>query len=476
MLQHSLTSKRKRLKLSTLWLVCLCLNLAVAACGEASPTAQPTSIPKAVRTTATVAATTVNVTTAVAMKIEPPAVINLAEAKKYSGVKLNFYGDAVGDGTEQDQGLAAKFQADTGIIINVIPKPDSATETYAAYQRMFQSQSPDVDVLVLDVIWPGAFANNLVDLKPKLGDTTKLHFESIIENNTVNDKLVAMPWFGDFGILYYRSDLLQKYGFAKPPETWDELQTMALKIQAGEKTGNPNFAGFVFQGQAYEGLTCNALEWLASSGGGQIVENGKSTINNPAAIKALNRARSWIGTIAPSGVTAYKEEDGRNLFDAGNAAFMRNWPYAYAISNNPDTSKVVGKFDVAPLPHDPGQKSVGTVGGWQLGVSKYSKNQDAAIEFVRYVTSAEAQKWHALIGSYVPTIKTVAADPDVIKVEPFLAKLQDVVRVARPSRSTGVNYNEVSTIFFQAVNQVWQGKDATQVLPDLDKQVQALLH
>ena len=114
----------------------------------------------------------------------------------------------------------------------------------------------------------GALGQHLVDLNPKLGDEAKKHYQTIIENNTVNNALVGMPWFGDFGMLFYRKDLLQKYNLSAPPATWDELEQQANTIVNGEKGSNPNFAGFVFQGNAYEGLTCNALEWLASSGGG----------------------------------------------------------------------------------------------------------------------------------------------------------------------------------------------------------------
>src|ERR687887_21781 len=208
-----------------------------------------------------------------------------------------------------DQALSEQFNKDTGIEVRVIPRPKDSSESYAAYQRMFQSQSSDVDVLMLDVIWPGAFAQHLEDLGPKLGSVAKEHIESIVQNNTVNGKLVAIPWYTDFGLLYYRKDLLEKYGFNKPPETWDELEQMAKKIMDGEKAQSPNFTGFVWQGKAYEGLTCNALEWIASAGGGGIIEDGKVTLNNPRAIKALNRAKGWVGNISPAGVTSYEEGD-----------------------------------------------------------------------------------------------------------------------------------------------------------------------
>jgi trehalose/maltose transport system substrate-binding protein len=280
-------------------------------------------------------------------------------------------------------------------------------------------------------------------------------------------------------MLYYRTDLLQKYGFSAPPTTWDELQTQAQKIMDGEKASNANFTGFVFQGNSYEGLTCDALEWVASNGGGLFVENGKATINNPQAVEILNKAKGWVGTISPKGVTTYQEEDARNVFQSGNAAFMRNWPYAYAAAKTPDkdgkVSVIADKFDVAPLPHGANGKSSGTVGGWQLGVSKYSKNQDAAVEFVRYMTSPEVETWRAVVGSYVPTIPSVAENPDVLKAMPFLKNLASVQRVTRPSRDTGIDYNEASTAIFQGVNQILKGDDAATVLPTIEQKLNGIV-
>lgn len=405
------------------------------------------------------------------IKQKPPAVPNAAEAKKYAGTKITFYGDSVGVNAELDKVMTEQFKADTGIEVKVIPRPKDATESYATYQRLFQAQSADIDILMIDVIWTGAFAPHLTDLAPKLGEAAKQHVESIVKNNTVNGKLVALPWYTDFGMLFYRTDLLQKAGFTKPPETWDELEQMAKKIQEGEKASNANFVGFVWQGKAYEGLTCDALEWIASHGGGSIIDDGKVSLNNPQAQKALTRARGWIGGISPAGVTGYEEEDARNVFQAGNAAFMRNWPYAYAAGND-EKSVIKGKFDVAPLPHEPGQKSAGAVGGWELAVSRFSKNQDAAIELVRYLGSPEGQKYRAMVASVIPTVTAMQTDPEVQKALPFMEKMKGLSLVTRPSNATADRYNEVSIAFFQGVSQALQGKAPAEVLPQIQQRIE----
>jgi trehalose/maltose transport system substrate-binding protein len=313
-----------------------------------------------------------------------------------------------------------------------------------------------------------------VNLKPKLGKQSKLHIQSIVQNDTIGGKLVAMPWFGDYGILYYRTDLLKKYGYKAPPKTWNQLFTMARKIQTGEQKTNKNFYGFVFQGNAYEGLTCNALEWIASAGGGTLISGGKATINNAKARTILDAMRAQIGKTTPRGVTSYQEDQTEHAFDDGNAAFARNWPYQYGIGATAG-SKVKGKFSVTVLPHGAAGKSVGTVGGWQLAVSKFSKHQGASIELVRYMTSPAVEKFDALTNSNVPTIVSVAKDKAVVKANPYLKPaIANVPRVTRPGKFYGAHYNEASKVIYQGINQILTGSPASQVLPQIKSRLQQI--
>jgi trehalose/maltose transport system substrate-binding protein len=405
----------------------------------------------------------------------PPPVPNARALRaKYGGQTITFLGDnAVGASHKRDLLLAARFKKDTGINVRVVPHPAASDASYAQLARTFSAHSSAFDVVMLDVVWPGAFAPYLVNLNPALGGQAKLHAPGIIQNDTVGGKLVAMPWFGDFGILYYRTDLLQKYGFSSPPKTWTELQSMAQTIQNGERSSNPNFYGFVWQGNAYEGLTCDSLEWLASTGGGHFVDAGKVTVDSPAAVATMNMVRGWVGTIAPRGVTSYQEEDARNAFDSGNAAFMRNWPYAYSASKG---TPVDGKFSVTVLPHSGTNPSVGTVGGWQVAVPKYSKHIPAAIAFVRYLTSPAVEKFDAIYNSNVPTIPAVAADPAVVATNPYLKpEIAAVMRVTRPANSLGSHYAQGSQIIYQGMSQIENGTDASSVLPGVASQLKSLL-
>src|SRR5689334_8698163 len=349
------------------------------------------------------------------------------------------------------QGAEAWAQK-TGNAVRLISTPNDTNERLALYQQLLSAKSGDIDVFQIDVIWPGILASHFVDLTPKI-DAAVLneHFKPIVENDMVKGQLIAMPWFTDAGLLYYRKDLLEKYG-SKVPETWQDMTETAKLIQDGErKAGNDRMTGYVFQGRAYEGLTCNALEWLDSFRAGTIVdENGKVTVNNPKAEAALTLAKSWVNDISPQGVLNYSEEESRGVFQSGNAVFMRNWPYAWPLANAGD-SPVKGKIGVASLPKGGADgKHTGALGGWQLAVSKYSKNQDAAIDLVKYLTSKEEQKRRALVGSYNPTIVALYDDPEIIEENPFFKELKETFlnAVARPSKITGTKYNQVSSEFW----------------------------
>ena len=410
-----------------------------------------------------------------AATINPPRVPNAAAIKKkFGGTSITFLGDGpVGKSHKRDQLLVAKFSKDTGIKVKLVPHPVDSSAAYSQLARTFSANSSAFDVVMLDVVWTGAFGPYLYNLKRVLAKEAKQHAKGIILNNTVGGKLVAMPWFGDFGILYYRTDLLKKYGYTSPPETWAQLGAMAQKIQDGERANNANFYGFVYQGNAYEGLTVDALEWLASSGGGQFIDGGKVTINNPRAAAMLNLQRSWVGKITPRGVTTYQEGESEKAFTAGNAAFMRNWPYAYAVGQ---AGPIKGKFDVAVLPRTGSNAPVGAVGGWQLGVSSFSKSPGAAVELVRYLTSAAVERFDAIYNSNVPTIPAVAVLPAVRKVNPWLKpEIAGVKRVTRPSRYLGTKYNQGSQIIYQGINQILNGQDAENVLPGVAQRLQRIL-
>ncbi|HWU16944.1 MAG TPA: ABC transporter substrate-binding protein [Devosia sp.] len=354
-----------------------------------------------------------------------------------------------------------KFEAETGNKVTVVPMPSSTSDQFGQYRLWLAAGNTDIDVYQTDVIWAPQLADQFLDLTEAAKDVVGAHFPSIIESQTVDGKLVALPAFTDAPALFYRKDLLEKYN--KPvPTTWDEMAATAKEIMDGERAaGNAEMWGFVFQGNAYEGLTCDALEWVKSNGGGQIVEaDGTISINNPQAAAAIDRAATWIGTISPEGNLAYQEEESRGVWQLGNSVFMRNWPYAYALANG-DDSPIKGKFDVAPLPAGDGEGagSAATLGGWNVAVSKYSPDPEEAIKLALFLSSPEVQKERAINQSNLPTIEALYDDADVLAASPFMANWKEIFQnaVPRPSAPTKVKYNEVSSLFWSAVHNTLSG-------------------
>jgi trehalose/maltose transport system substrate-binding protein len=366
-------------------------------------------------------------------------------------------------GMERDlcaQGAQA-WAKKTGHTVEFTSMSTDVSVELATLQQLLAAGSTELDVARVDIIWPGLVANHFIDLKPHIPEEVlKQHFPSIVQNNLVNGKLVAMPWYTDAGVLYYRKDLLEKHG-QQPPTTWQELAEAARKVVAAEKkAGNGKLVGFVFQGKAYEGLTCNALEWVDSFGGGTIVDpQGQVTLNNPKAVEAIDFFASLVGNVVPRGALSYDEEGARGAFQSGNAVFMRNWPYAWALANSKD-SPVKDKVGVMALPKGGADgKSTGTLGGWQLGVPKYSKNQALAVDLVKYLTSREEQKRRALVGSFNPTIMSLYEDEELLKANPFFRSLYSTFTNAVPRPTiTGSKYNQVSTEFRNSVYATLSGK------------------
>ncbi|RWN21545.1 MAG: ABC transporter substrate-binding protein [Mesorhizobium sp.] len=376
-------------------------------------------------------------------------------------VELSMVSGDTGDGIKVLREILERYEKDSGNKVGIVVMPTSGTDQFGQYRLWLAAGNSDIDVYQTDVIWAPQLASQLVDLTAATKDVVAEHFPSIIQSQTVNGKLVALPIFTDAPALYYRKDLLDKYG-AKVPATWKELADTARLVMDKERAaGNRDIWGFVFQGNAYEGLTCNALEWVMSNGGGQIIEpDGAISVNNSQAAAALDMAKGWVGTIAPPGVLAYQEEESRGVWQTGNAVFMRNWPYAYALGNG-EGSPIKDKFDVAPLPAGTGEgaRPVATLGGWNLAVSKHSKHPDAAIELVKFIASPAMQKYRALKTSNLPTIQALYDDADIAREQPIIPRWKQIFlnAVPRPSAAARIKYNEASSQFWNAVHNTLSG-------------------
>jgi trehalose/maltose transport system substrate-binding protein len=360
------------------------------------------------------------------------------------------------DYAEWTQRALEGFTRETRIAVERLPAPQFSDEQFVLERRILEGGGTTPDVYIVDTTWPGTLADHLVDLRPHLGKEAAQHFPALVANNVVRGRLVAIPYHANVGILLYRTDLLKRYGFARPPATWDELTAMAAAIQQGERAkGRADFWGYVWQGAPYEGLTCNALEWQASEGGGRILEDdGSISVNNPRAIKAWERAASWIGVVTPPEVIGFRELEAEALWRAGRAALLRTWPGSIMAAGG--DAALRGRFDVASLPAGSAGRAA-TLGENALAVSRYSAHVGEALALVKYLSRRDVQLARSRVASVPPTIPDIYEDPAVLRARPYYATLRQVFEtgiVSRPASIAGPKYADVSRAYFRAVHSV----------------------
>jgi multiple sugar transport system substrate-binding protein len=271
-------------------------------------------------------------------------------------------------------------------------------------------------------------------------------------------------------MLYYRRDLLEQSRFSGPPRTYDELKDVASRVQRDSGTRY----GFVFQGADYEGGVVNALEYIWNSGGEVLDPNdpNRVTIDSPEAIIGLQIERGMISdSIAPEGVTQYKEQESATIFLNGDAVFMRNVPRMYALASDPNESKIKPEqIGVSALPvATEGNQSHSNLGGWNLFINAASKNQDAAWEFIRFISAPEQQKFRALNGSVIPTRQSLLEDREILEKVPVISLGREAIQNTKP-RPVSPYYSDMSLRMAKQFNASLRGnvspEDAVKTLQD----------
>ncbi|GAB4463172.1 MAG: ABC transporter substrate-binding protein [Anaerolineae bacterium] len=354
-----------------------------------------------------------------------------------------------------------------------------ATDDLALYQQALAAHTPDIDLYDIEITWSGLFARHLFDIHAALpAEATGAFFPALIEAFTVDGRLVGLPYQIDAGVLYSRADLLAKYGYDAPPATWDALTAMAAAIQEGERAaGNAAFWGYVWQGERYEGLVCNALEWQFASGGGHILDaSGQPEVNNAGTRAALARAAAWVGAISPPGVTTYVEEDARQVWRAGNAAFMRNWTY---VAQDAAGSAGASDLIVSPLPAGDAGASGGCLRGRALAVSRYSPHLREAVALAAFLAGEREQRLRALEHAINPALPALYHDPDMLAVVPWLGQLEAAFTnpVARPANAAGAAYDAVARAYAAAIHAALTGEATpANAMARLEEELTDILH
>lgn len=312
--------------------------------------------------------------------------------------------------------------------------PESADEQRQQQALELQAEGSGFDVLGMDVIWTGEYAENgwvesLEDVREEIEDVT---LPGPLESATWGGELWAAPYNTNAGLLYYRTDLVES-----PPQTWQQLCEVATSVAAG-----PDLHGFIGQGARYEGFVVNWLEYYWSAGG-ELFNKDQSEVvfDTGIATRATRFMADAMDRCYAPGFNTAREEQARNQFQQGDVVFMRNWPYAYSLIDGDERSPVRDTFAIAPLPTFTGEGTISALGGFNLGVSAFSDNKDAAKDFVVWAsTNSEVQRTLATEGSVPPTMRSVYDD---LTEDPVMAELREILPDAKP-RPPAPSWNQIS--------------------------------
>ena len=349
-----------------------------------------------------------------------------------------------------DEAIARFELANPSIRIHREIAPASSTAYHDLLTQKLKNHDSSMDLFLMDVVWPAEFAAAgwALAIDQHFPQSEQKRFlAGPIQAGTFQGHIYGVPSRIDSGMLYYRLDLLQKYGLT-PPLTWGELVEHAQTILQGEDHLASGLRGYSGQFKQYEGLVCNMLEFIGGHKEALISEGGThSRLASSDSLQAVKFVReNIINHLATPAVLTYQEPESLAIFVQGKAVFHRNWPYAWGIINNPKHSKVVGKVGVGPLPHFPGGPSVATLGGWMYGISAYSRHPQEAWTFIQFMTSPDIQKLFAVSASLAPSRVALYEDPDVLEKNPQYRAFLPVFRTA-VSRPRSPAYPMISNVW-----------------------------
>jgi multiple sugar transport system substrate-binding protein len=354
---------------------------------------------------------------------------------------LTFSGSLVGREGEVIRRQLDRFRRENpSITVALRPTPDAADQRHQLYVQWLNARAADPDVLQLDVVWTPEFAAaGWIDSLDRFQPPVDQFFDKAIAANLWNGRVYALPWFLDVGMLYRRTDLMPH-----APRDLDELSLFAR--QAMERGRLP--FGFVWQGARYEGLVTVFVELLGAFGGAILDGEGRVAVDSEAAVNALTFMRDTIGAdgISPPAVLTWQEEQARFAFGNGEAALMRNWPYAYSLLQDPADSKVAGRVAVGSLPPAPGGTATSALGGSQLAINAFSEQPDAAYRLIDFLLRpAQMIERARLAGQFPPRPALYDSDALAEALDAPPADARAVIERAVPRPVTPV-YSELSQI------------------------------
>ncbi len=339
--------------------------------------------------------------------------------------------------------------------IEVVRGPlDADTLSDLAVSGLLLGDTP-YDLLLIDQSWTARYASAgwLMPLESLLGEDLLADMLPGARLGThYNGHLLRLPLQGDTGLLYWRTDLMDR-----PPRDLAELEHISRRLQ---REGRVRW-GYLWQGRQYEGLSCVVSEVLQAFGAqwwqsGPGPAGGSPDLSSPEAVAAVGWLQHLIRTgITPPSVAGFAENEALQLFASGEAAFLRNWPYAYALLQA-GGGPVAGHVGVTTLLGAPGQQGAGTLGSWGFSLLRHSPHPREAATVLRWLCGEEVQRHLARSYGYAPTWRSLYDDPDLQREQPLLA-VQRLALEGAVSRPITPLYAQLSDVLQRQVNGLISG-------------------
>jgi multiple sugar transport system substrate-binding protein len=382
-------------------------------------------------------------------------VLTVCDRPKSERVTISFL-DAEDRNGAWAEVITAFERKNPGIDVNLIEGPASTNTRENQYVTSLLAGDSTYDLVYLDVVWVPKFADAgwLIPLDDRFPSEMQQKFlPGDIEASTFAGRIWRVPLRSNGGLLYYRADLLEAANI-NPPETFDELLIAAKRLQSP-----PELWGFVFQGKQYEGLTCAFLEILRGFGGEVLGPDGRCVFNSPESVEALAWIRDIVlkEKIVPNAVRTYEENEALATFLAGKSVFMRNWPYAWRLCQEP-SSALRNRVGIVSMVHARGRQSSSTLGGWGFGISKFSKHPEEAWKFILHAASPESLKIAVKKQGGAPSLKSLYYDAELLSLNPHYPALLKVLLDTKP-RPVHPKYAEVSDSLQRHVSAVLTGDE-----------------
>ena len=395
----------------------------------------------------------------------------LACSSQEATTRLTFSGSALGPEADVVRRQLARFaERHPEVRVELQVTPDSADQRHQLFVQWLNAHASTPDVLQLDVIWIAEFAAAgwilpLDGFEPGIDD----FLPASVATARWRGALYAIPWFVDVGMLYWRTDLLDR-----APRSLDELRQDALRVRDAKSAR----FGLVWQGARYEGLVTVFLEHLAAFGGGILDARGRVIVDDPAAIRALTFMANAVNVdrVVPSSALTWQEEQVRFAFQNGEAAFMRNWPYAWALVQDESRSRVARRVAVAPFPAGEGGQPAAALGGAQLAINARSAHPMLASELVAFLTAPDQMLERARLTAQLPPRRSLYDNTELVAALPMpLEQVRPILEAAVARPATPV-YSELSEVLQVWIHRALTGQQPPAVaLQQAAREIRALL-